>query len=140
MQQTGKAGTLAQKWADTMTTKYDELSAKEPIFGELRNIMDLAVIAAIIQKEDLCGRAGCALESVWQPEASVAHQEFAAPKFVDTQCSLMKRGKEWVITASGGVDINSWQVASKTVADAKVAAVRAAAKPAAGGSLVWNKK
>src|SRR5262249_31571984 len=94
VQQTGKANPVAQKWADTMTAKYDELSAKEPIFGELRNIMDLAVVAAIIKKENLCSQAGCDLNSVWKQESSVAHQEFPAPKFVDTQCSLMKRGRE----------------------------------------------
>ncbi len=138
VKQTGKANPVAQKWADTMTAKYDELSAKEPIFGELRNIMDLAVVAALISKEDLCGRAGCELTSFWKPEASVAHQEFPAPKWVDSQCSLMKRGKEWVITASGGVDINSWEVASKTVDDAKIGAIRSQATPT--GSIAWNKK
>ncbi len=37
---TGKACGPAQKCADTMTAKYDDLAAKEPIFGELRNVMD----------------------------------------------------------------------------------------------------
>ena len=41
---TGKKGDLAQKWADTMTAHYDELSLKMPIFGQLRNLMDLCVV------------------------------------------------------------------------------------------------
>jgi hypothetical protein len=140
VQGTGKANPVAQKWADLMTEKYDELSAKEPIFGELRNVMDMAVVAAVIAKEDLCGKASCDLAAFWNSEASVAHQEFSSPKWVSSQCSLMKRGKEWVITASGGVDVTSWQVASKTVDDKKVNEIRGQATPASRAGVAWNKK
>ena len=44
---TGKTSDAAQKWADNMTDKYDELSVAEPVFGELRNVMDLCVISAL---------------------------------------------------------------------------------------------
>src|SRR5262245_3026280 len=54
---TGKVNPTAQKWADLMTAKYDELSVKEPVFGELRNLMDLCVVAALITKEDMLGKA-----------------------------------------------------------------------------------
>ncbi|MCA9194094.1 MAG: DUF1598 domain-containing protein, partial [Planctomycetales bacterium] len=39
----------AQKWADLFTTKYDELSQHISAFGELRNVMDLNVVATIIR-------------------------------------------------------------------------------------------
>ncbi len=42
--QTGKVSPVAQQWADNMTARYDELSLKEPIFGQLRNCMDLAIV------------------------------------------------------------------------------------------------
>ena len=38
-----------------------------------------------------------------------------APKSVATETSFVKRGREYIITASGGVDINSWQIADRTV-------------------------
>jgi hypothetical protein len=41
-----------------MTAKYEELSQKEAVFGQLRNCMDLAVIAALIVKERLPEKAG----------------------------------------------------------------------------------
>jgi len=41
---TGKANPAAQHWADLMTAKYDELSVADPIFGQLRNCMELAVV------------------------------------------------------------------------------------------------
>ena len=44
---TGKANPLAKKWADNMTAKYGELAVAEPIFGQLQNCMDLAVVGAL---------------------------------------------------------------------------------------------
>src|SRR5678810_350745 len=44
---TGKTSDAAQKWADNMTDKYDELSVAEPVFGELRNAMDLCIICLL---------------------------------------------------------------------------------------------
>ena len=53
-----KPAAAAEKWASLMTEKYDELSTQETIFGELRNLMDLCVIAALLEKEGLWDRAG----------------------------------------------------------------------------------
>jgi hypothetical protein len=52
------------------------------------------------------------------------------PKTVATQATFLKRGKDYLITASGGVEINSHQLA----ASAKVAPVK---KPAAGTGNAW---
>jgi len=60
-----------------------------------------------------------------------------APKTIATQCSFVKRDREFVITASGGVDIASWEVASKAVTDAAVGQVRQKAAPKSGG-MWWN--
>src|SRR5205085_12659256 len=57
-EKTVKASPLAEKWADTMTEKYEELAAKDTIFGELRNCMDLAVVSALIAKHHLLEKAG----------------------------------------------------------------------------------
>ena len=57
----GKASPTAQKWANNMTARYDELSKRDPIFGELRNCMDLAIVSALLFKENLPGKANCDL-------------------------------------------------------------------------------
>lgn len=133
---TGKANPVAQKWADLMTEKYDELSVKEPIFGELRNLMDMSVAAALIAKEDLLAKAGCQLPLIADSSSKLGVTSWVAPRFVDTQCSATKRGREYIITASGGVEIASWQVAEKTVESADMEAIRSNAAPKS-GSLYW---
>jgi len=112
--ETGKTSSAASRWANLMTDKYEDLSAKETIFGELRNVMDLCVVSALIAKEDLFGRAGCELPLLTSQDGALMLEKMNAPKAVATQCSFTKSGRSWILTASGGVQIDSWQIASRT--------------------------
>ena len=56
---TGKPSALAQKWADNMTAHYDELAVAAPVFGDLRNCMQLALVGALVAHERLADKAGC---------------------------------------------------------------------------------
>ena len=132
--QTGKADQLAEKWANTMTAHYEPLSKASPIFGQLRNLMDLCVIAAVIDKNNLDEKAGLDL-SVLESDA-ITVGSYDAPKTVSTKCSFTKRGREYLITASGGVQIESWQVADKTQVDPRVA--KAYEKAAEAGDSWWK--
>lgn len=117
---------LAQRWADTMTEKYDELAVAEPIFGQLRAVMDMAIVSALIVKENLPAKAGYSLPLLLNPtELQVARMH--APQQVATQASVIKRRGDYIVSASGGVSINSWQVADNTEVDSKLADVRSSA-------------
>jgi hypothetical protein len=132
---TGKTNPVAQKWANLMTEHYDELSAKEPIFGELRNLMDLCVIAALIEKEDLLAKARLSIPTLQGKQNKLELVYWPQPKTVATQCSFLKRDREYIITASGGVEIASWQAASKSVVNPAVGQLRE--KAASVSSKLW---
>ncbi|HEY5311717.1 MAG TPA: hypothetical protein VIK18_04335, partial [Pirellulales bacterium] len=125
---TGKVSSTAQRWADNMTAKYDELSAKEPIFGQLRNCMDLAVAAALIFKENLPFKSGCDL-GVLVNANQLPAEEMLAPKRIDTQASFVKKGNNWVISASGGVQIQPWAVVTKVEKNERVVSARGSHEP-----------
>ena len=116
----GETNPIAQAWADLMTEKYDELSSADPVFGELRNIMDLSVVAALIKKHDLASQANCDLSLITHANDQLTIETWHAPKEVATQCSLMKVGRETIITASGGVQVESWEVANRATMDNEV--------------------
>ncbi len=122
-QQTGKQSVAAQRWADTMTQNYEELCQAEPVFGELRNLMDMAVVSALIVKERLTERAECRLPNLMDPLA-VSVNEFPAPKQVSSKANALKKGRNWIISASGGIEINSWEVAHKTEMSSSLSAMR----------------
>ncbi|MEX2119142.1 MAG: DUF1598 domain-containing protein [Pirellulales bacterium] len=103
----GRSSPAARKWADQMTARYDELSLQIPVFGELRNLVDLSLVAALLVKHDLAERAGCRLELLSGPSA-VKVSEFAEPQGVPSAASFVRKGGNWVICVSGGVVIDSW--------------------------------
>jgi len=135
---TGKQDPVARDWAERMTKTYDELSRKNPVFGELRNLMDLCVVSAIIKKEGLTNLAGCQLPTLFANQCQAACDELNAAKTTATQCSFLRIGNNFVITASGGVDIDSWAVAAKSEVDEQVKETRAKAVAPARASWWWN--
>ena len=48
-----------------MTAHYDELSTKDVVFGQLRNCIDLAVVAALVAKERLNEKTGWDMLQRW---------------------------------------------------------------------------
>lgn len=134
----GKSSGITQQWADAMTEKYGALSAKDPVFGELRNVMDLCVVSALIAREDMLHTVKLEIPSIMSEKDGAPIQSFNAPKQVSTQCSLTKSGNKFIITASGGVEINSWGVLEKVEESPAVGKLREKAAGNAGKSLWWN--
>ena len=55
---TGDSDELTKRFAESFTKHFDKLAAKYPIYAELRNVFDLALVAAVIQSHDLPGQVG----------------------------------------------------------------------------------
>ncbi len=139
VQGTGQADPIAKKWADLLTEHYTALAAKDTTLAQLRNLMDLCVAAAVIQREDLVGLSGGgAFSLLASPDSKLAVGQLPAPRTVDPQCSFLKIGRNYVITASGGVQIESWEVASKSVVAPQMKSVHAEGVPQAGKAWCWN--
>ena len=134
----GKASPIAQKWSDQFTAKYEELAVQEPVFGELRNVMDMCVIAALFAKENLAAKAKCELPTLTSSTGKNSLDKWNSPKKVATQSSATKKGSNWVITASGGVSINSWEAVDKSVVQPAIGGTREKSKAVAGvGEGMW---
>jgi hypothetical protein len=136
-QRTGKANPVAQKWADQMTDKYDELCVAYPIFGELRNMMDMAVVGALIQKHNLQQQASLDLSALANDRTVVARDSFAVPKKVPTKVSWDKKAGKYIVTASGGVELDSWKVVEKSEVSKTIGQTRQSAA-ASGKNWWWN--
>lgn len=139
VQGTGKSSKLAQKWADDFTDQYASVSQAQPVFGQLRNLMDLCVIAAILEKENLYQRANCPLPLLRESAGGVEVEVWHGAKSVSTQSSFVKRQDEWIITASGGVQIGSWQATENTIVQPQVELQRVNAQRPAGPSINANR-
>ena len=136
--QTGKTDKVAQAWADSMTEKYSELSRQMPIFSDLQNIMDLTIVATLIVQERLSEQANLDLSLLTAESDILPLPTYFTPKAVDPQCSFIRgRGGKWVVTASGGVDINGFEVVQKQKTDESLHDVCSAALAATTGNRWW---
>ncbi|WP_153558129.1 DUF1598 domain-containing protein [Roseimaritima sediminicola] len=113
VEQAGRANKIAQQWATLMTEKYPELAAEQAVFGELRNLMDLSVIATLITQEQLDQRAGCDLAVLRGEEPIVETSSLEVPRAIEPHCSFVRGNQGWTVSASGGVSINAFEVVSK---------------------------
>jgi len=133
-QHSGKADPTAQKWVDTFTAKFEELAREDSSFGQLRNVMDLAVVGALLTKERLNEKAGFQAPNLMGEQQL---DEYPAPRSVASQASFVKAGRSWIVSVSGGVQIFPWQVADRTEVSKDLASSRPE-HPAA-KSWYWQK-
>ena len=133
----GKPNAVAQKWADNMTAHYDELAVAVPVFGELRNCMQLALVGALVAHERMADKAGCSLPALMQ-ESVLKTVSLRAPTQVDSSVSMLQKGTNWIISASGGVNISPGQIASQARESSAPAEARVKARNAGNAKWYWN--
>ncbi len=134
---TGREDPLAKKWADAMTNNYAALAKALPVFAELRNCIDLAVVAALLVKEDLTRKAGCDLPLLLD-ESRIAVAEYPVPKSIASRASFVRKGRDWIISLSGGVQVDSWSALERVEINAQLHETRAIAKPAIPDRWWWD--
>ncbi|QDU57888.1 DUF1598 domain-containing protein [Aeoliella mucimassa] len=72
---TGQSDDATQEFAHQFTAEYATLAAKYPVYGELRNVFDLAIVAALLDGEDLYQLAN------WQPVLFLNAELLPLPKY-----------------------------------------------------------
>jgi hypothetical protein len=84
-------------------------------------------VATLIVQEQLAQRSGCDLSHLMGNSGEIELAQFLIPKSVEPQCSFVRGASGWVVTASGGVDVNAFEVVQSQQVDPTVAGVRARA-------------
>ena len=102
---TGDSEPLNREFAHAFTRHFEALAAKYPVYAELRNIFDLALVGAIVRTQRLDDRAGWHMtcfgsKNGYQPSLGTA------PKQVETVINHRMTGRVIVAGVSGGVTID----------------------------------
>lgn len=134
----GQVDRMAAKWAETMTEQFDALAQRQAVFGELRNCFDLSVVATLIVQEQLAERAQCDLSHLMGNSGQIELETLAVPRMVEPQCSFVRGNNGWTVTASGGVDVNAFEVVESQQLDTSLTQVRQTAAAADVSSWWWN--
>ena len=124
LKQTGRKSKAAQTFASAITRRYDELAKADPLFGELKNLMELSVVAAIIERHALLRKSGASLPILLGADQSLPTTVRNVPKTVPAECSIIRVRQGLLVTASGGVEIDAWELAKVATVNPSVAAAR----------------
>jgi hypothetical protein len=105
---TGKSEPLNQQFAQSFTEHFAALATKYPVYADLENIFDLALVGALIKSQDLSGRAGWHLTCFGDSSAYPVSLR-AAPKTVETVINHRVINQVNIIAGvSGGVHVDPW--------------------------------
>jgi hypothetical protein len=110
---TGASDEYASQFAQGFTTNFEKLAAKYPVYAELRNVFDLALVAAVLESHDLPGQVGWHLTH-FGPQGGYQPELGPAPKEVDSVVNhRVIGGKHVVAVASGGVRVDTHGLAAR---------------------------
>jgi hypothetical protein len=113
---TGAADGLNSEYAHSFTKHFKELAEKYPIYADLQNVFDLALVAAIVKSEDLPGQVGWHMTYFGNPgekadTLSYAAEHGTAPSEVDSIVNhrTVKQGNKThtIAGVSGGVKVDT---------------------------------
>lgn len=110
---TGKSDPLNEKFAANFTKDFAALAAKYPVYAELRNVFDLALVVSLLDAEDLANQAN------WHPTFFLDAVSFPTatenvPKFVDTVMNRrVIKGTQLIGVVSGGVSVNTKELVDR---------------------------
>ena len=108
----GEKSRASVLFTTSFTQKYPELSAKKPIYSQLRILIDMTVVAAFIQQQDFYGQAGWQMPTLMSEE-KFPIQTYQAPVQVDTVVTSVWKGNRLMTPVAGGVTIQAKQALAK---------------------------
>jgi hypothetical protein len=104
---TGNSDILNQQFAHNFTKHFSDLATKYPIYAELQNICDLALVAALMKRENLPETVGWHMLHFGDPKQYVVPLG-VAPQSVETVINHRVVNKTTIIVGvSGGVRVDA---------------------------------
>ena len=103
---TGKASGASKIFTKTFTKTYAKLAEQTPIWAELRNVIDMSVAAAFIQKVDLYNQADWSL-GVLGDESRFPVENYAAATQVAPITNAYWKNNNFMAPIAGGVAIQA---------------------------------
>ncbi len=95
-----------EKFAKQFTERYEDVAEVSPIFAELQNIIDLAILAALFEKEQLPQKVDWSME-LFLDEARAPLAKGHSPSKVESVCNYRKAGRSIIGLVGGGVTISA---------------------------------
>lgn len=103
---TGKTSSASRAFTNSFTTTYARLAEQTPIWAELRNVIDLSIAAAFIQKMDFYSKANWSL-GVLGDESLYPVEKYPAATHVAPIANAYWKNGKFMSPIAGGVAIQA---------------------------------
>ena len=98
---TGKANKASRSYTKSFTEQFSKIAAALPVYADLRNLIDMSVVAAWLQKEDIYTKAGWAMD-FFGNEESYSVETVQPIEKAETAVNIISHGKSTVSFPVGG--------------------------------------
>lgn len=109
--QAAKSDRAGRLFVDSFTKRYAELAKKEPVYAQLKNLIDMLIATAYIQEQDFYAQANWDME-IFGNESRMPVEIYAAPKQVETAVNAIWKNRTLMTPVGGGVHINAREAIS----------------------------
>jgi hypothetical protein len=103
----------SQAFVTSFTSKYEEIARRSPVFGQLRNLIDMAIATAFLQKYDYYGKADWDV-AVFGSESVLPVELYPAPEQVASAVNVIWKGNTLMTPIGGGVNIQATQALDRS--------------------------
>ncbi|WP_246146113.1 DUF1598 domain-containing protein [Rubripirellula lacrimiformis] len=100
----GRVNAASQAFCRDFTEQFNLIASRVRVYGELRQLIDVAIAAAYIQEQDFYGQAQWDA-SVLMDESKVTVQTYQAPEQVETAVNAIWKGNTLMTPLGGGVQM-----------------------------------
>lgn len=94
----------SRKFVEGFTKNYEKIADATPVYAELRNLIDMSVVAAFLRESGAYEKLGWDLVYFGNEDRFAIHTE-SAPKEVESAVSAVWRGNTLMTPIGGGVEI-----------------------------------
>ncbi|MGI5831840.1 MAG: DUF1598 domain-containing protein [Thermoguttaceae bacterium] len=138
---TGKANKASRTYTKSFTEQFSKIAAAIPVYSDLRNLIDMSVVAAWLQKEDIYTKADWSMDFLGNEE-SYSVETVEPIQKAETAVNIVFHGKSTVsFPVGGGVMIEPQTAlsAEHLIADkdGKVARQKTETAKTDNGSVWW---
>ncbi|MCG8585968.1 MAG: DUF1598 domain-containing protein [Pirellulales bacterium] len=106
-----KPNPASKAFTNSFTSNYEKIAAASPAFAQLRNLIDMLIAAAFVEREDFYGKIGWQAET-FGSEAQLPTETHQAAKRVEACANALWKGSR-LFAPAGGVSIQPHQAFAK---------------------------
>jgi hypothetical protein len=102
----GEVNPASQAFVAEFTERYPQLAVRTPVYGQLKNLIDMSIAAAYIQQQDFHAKAGWQMP-VFGSEEKFPVEVLEAPRQVESAVNVLWKGNLLMTPIGGGVQIRA---------------------------------